>query len=298
MKKGVSKYSFVCSYCEGPKSQNSKICQSCHTAEKDCSPEDYVCPQCNESKKPRSKICRNCWFTNYNNSRKALPKPLNCGDCGGPKKSKQSFRCRDCANARRVKRITYDTCGRCGMKRSKAGNPYCWDCRRILQVKKPKYENCVTCGVPKITPNQINFEQCYDCSRSPLGKTELELREWIRSKYSGIILNNDRDILQGREIDIVLPELNLGIEFNGDFWHTERNHRATSNDPTVEDKHRRKVSDSLKSGYILAYVWEWDWLHRREEIESALTFFLNTRKVTPILEQMTTPHRYLKGKNQ
>ena len=38
----------------------------------------------------------------------------------------------------------------------------------------------------------------------------------LKAKY------NDRKILAGKEIDILIPDLNLGIEYNGVYWHSEK----------------------------------------------------------------------------
>lgn len=47
-----------------------------------------------------------------------------------------------------------------------------------------------------------------------------EIIEWLRR--DGIeVVRNDRTILAPKEIDIFLPEYNLGIEYNGIYYHTE-----------------------------------------------------------------------------
>ena len=58
---------------------------------------------------------------------------------------------------------------------------------------------------------------CYPIGDSQSIK-EKELLEFIKSIYSGEIIQSYRD---GLEIDIYLPELKLGFEFNGLYWHSE-----------------------------------------------------------------------------
>ncbi len=36
------------------------------------------------------------------------------------------------------------------------------------------------------------------------------------------IIPNDRTILEGKEIDILLPDLNIGFEYDGIYWHKDR----------------------------------------------------------------------------
>jgi hypothetical protein len=48
---------------------------------------------------------------------------------------------------------------------------------------------------------------------------EKELYEFIKSIYEGEIVQSYRD---GLEIDIYLPDLNLGLEFNGLYYHSDK----------------------------------------------------------------------------
>lgn len=36
------------------------------------------------------------------------------------------------------------------------------------------------------------------------------------------IIPNDRTVLEGKEIDILLPDLNIGFEYDGIYWHKDR----------------------------------------------------------------------------
>lgn len=58
----------------------------------------------------------------------------------------------------------------------------------------------------------------YDCKVS---QPEKDIVEYLTSKGITNIVQSDRDILDGKEIDIYLPDYKVGIEFNGDYWHSE-----------------------------------------------------------------------------
>ena len=58
----------------------------------------------------------------------------------------------------------------------------------------------------------------YDCK---ISQPEKDIVEYLTSKGITNIVQSDRDILDGKEIDIYLPDYNVGIEFNGDYWHSE-----------------------------------------------------------------------------
>ncbi|MFC2577691.1 MAG: hypothetical protein ACFNQH_01375, partial [Veillonella parvula] len=50
-------------------------------------------------------------------------------------------------------------------------------------------------------------------------KTENEIKDFIMDYCSDIELHN-REYLDGKEIDIYLPVLNIGIEYNGSYYHS------------------------------------------------------------------------------
>lgn len=84
-----------------------------------------------------------------------------------------------------------------------------------------------------------SFEMSYNCfqkgQRCPVclatqtvSKEEKEIFGYVKSIYSGIVIENDRtqiiNPLTGRylELDIWLPELNKAIEYNGIYWHSKK----------------------------------------------------------------------------
>lgn len=50
---------------------------------------------------------------------------------------------------------------------------------------------------------------------------EQELREFISNNYDGWVENNNRDIISPQELDVVLPDLGLAFEMDGEYWHHE-----------------------------------------------------------------------------
>lgn len=88
---------------------------------------------------------------------------------------------------------------------------------------------------------------------------EKELLEFISGVYSGDIVENYRD---GFEIDIYLPEIKMGIEFNGLYWHSEK----------FRDKnyHLAKKIHFEERGIRVFNVWEDDWETRCEIVKSQI----------------------------
>jgi hypothetical protein len=104
---------------------------------------------------------------------------------------------------------------------------------------------------------------CPKCFHA-LGKSkgESSLVSFIKENYSGWIIENDRSILAGKELDIVLPDIGISIEYNGGYWHSE--HKVTST------YHLNKTEDVESFGYRLIHVHEYHWINKSEIVKSRL----------------------------
>lgn len=91
---------------------------------------------------------------------------------------------------------------------------------------------------------------------------EIQLKNWIKSIYSGNILFNDRSIIPPKEIDIFLPDEKIGIEFNGLYWHSEENKDIKY--------HFLKHKECQLKGVDLIQVWEDDWIYKNDIIKSII----------------------------
>ena len=102
---------------------------------------------------------------------------------------------------------------------------------------------------------------CTVCN--PIGTSsslkEDELYRFIKSNYSGEVIQSWRDVL---EIDIYLPDLKLGFEFNGLYWHSDE----------WKDKnyHLDKTLYFRERGIRIIHIWEDDWDFRRVILESQI----------------------------
>jgi hypothetical protein len=68
--------------------------------------------------------------------------------------------------------------------------------------------------------NSVNIcTNCFPISENS-SITQIELYNFIKENYSGEIIQNDKNTIKPYEIDIYLPELRIGFEFNGVFWHS------------------------------------------------------------------------------
>ena len=111
-------------------------------------------------------------------------------------------------------------------------------------------------------------------SQTGISQKEKEVVSFLKSIYSGEIIENSKKILGKKELDIFLPGKNLAIEFNGLYWHSDidMNH----NIPTEEEKeftkyrHLEKTELCEEKGIRLIHIFEDDWDFKREIIEDIL----------------------------
>lgn len=85
------------------------------------------------------------------------------------------------------------------------------------------------------------------------GESEIEksLVNYIQSIYKGNIILHDRSILNGKELDIYIPDKKLAIEFNGNFWH--------SSEYKDIGYHQNKTIECAKKNIRLIHVFEYEW---------------------------------------
>jgi hypothetical protein len=93
---------------------------------------------------------------------------------------------------------------------------------------------------------------------------EEEITKFIKFTIDTEVLLNRRDILPNRlEIDIFLPELNLAIEVNGIYWHSESLGK-------YRDYHLYKTEKCNDKGIELVHVLDFEWLYKKPIIQSIL----------------------------
>ena len=96
-------------------------------------------------------------------------------------------------------------------------------------------------------------------------KIETEIKEFIKSL--GFEANTDRKILNGKEIDILIPPLKIAFEIDGLRWHNE----ITKDN----NYHLRKTEQCKDCGISLYHIFEDEWEFKRDIVESRIRNILN-----------------------
>jgi len=127
---------------------------------------------------------------------------------------------------------------------------------------------CKTCGEEFDTIIRSDFiKKCPVCFPHIDSLPEKELYDFI-SSFGFKVLRNDRTIISPLELDIVIPEKKLAIEFNGLYWHSFKMGKD-------KNYHLEKTIKSASVGYQLIHIFEDEWENKKEIIKSIIKSRLN-----------------------
>lgn len=82
---------------------------------------------------------------------------------------------------------------------------------------------------------------------------------------------HDRKVLDGKEIDIYIPSHSLAIEYNGVYWHSEKNGKG-------KNYHLDKTISCNKKGVRLIHITDCEWNTRQDIVKSRLAGILGRNK--------------------
>lgn len=111
----------------------------------------------------------------------------------------------------------------------------------------------------EISPNNfLRGRGCPLCSNL-YSSGELEICEFLDTL--NVEYETHSKIIPPYEVDIFIPSMNLGIEYNGAYWHSRHASRG---------QHRNKMNLMNEKGYRLIQVFELDWLENKQIVQSIL----------------------------
>jgi len=124
---------------------------------------------------------------------------------------------------------------------------------------------CIKCG--NIFEDHLlngRIPRCLNCYPKLSGSSYLEkdVVNFIKSLEIEVI-ENDRKILEGKELDIYIPSYNLAIEFDGLYWHSELN-------GIDKNYHLNKTLICKEKGIQLIHIFEDEWIDKQEIVKSII----------------------------
>jgi len=128
----------------------------------------------------------------------------------------------------------------------------CDKCSKLHQIERKVLDQRLYLG--------LDWRDCITYSFST-SNAENEIGKFIESIYTGKIIYNNRKII-GSEIDVYLPDLKIGFEFNGLYWHSEINKKS--------DYHYNKYKLALKNNIKLIQIFEDEWKYKQDIVKSRI----------------------------
>jgi len=147
---------------------------------------------------------------------------------------------------------------------------------------------CKKHGVFSITAsNHLQGKGCHKCGKS-ISKAEQSLASWIKDNiFMRKIKTNKRFYYSNEnknkyyELDIYIPSLNIGIEFNGlEFHHTHGKNYQGNNKFHKDKYYHRDKSRFFQDNYgiRIIHIWEHEWLEKPEIIKNILKMQLGIKR--------------------
>lgn len=133
-----------------------------------------------------------------------------------------------------------------------------------------------------VRAERVLSQNCPSCQLNGVSADELELLEWVRGHYPNAgkynIPKTEPSAGRSKEIDIYIPEIKLGIEYCGLYWHSEPEDATAAVEDRIaarltsaeENKHYRKMQLANSAGIRLITIFENEWNHRRDAVKSFL----------------------------
>lgn len=140
-----------------------------------------------------------------------------------------------------------------------------------IQLNETKEEYCSRHVHSFICPIHGEFEaesngsyiHCPKCTQArQTSSYEKAISSFIREHYHGDVVENSRSVIEGKELDIYLPEIKLAVEFDGLYWH--------SNQFLDSRYHLQKTLECQKKGIQLIHVFENEWVCKSDIVKSIL----------------------------
>lgn len=132
---------------------------------------------------------------------------------------------------------------------------YRWLCNKCSS----EYEDSIDDGSLPVC------KTCYPVSaNSSMG--EKELLHYIVHDLGCNVIENTKNVIYPKELDMYIPELNIAIEYNGLYWHSDKK--------VVKSYHRDKFLLCKEKNIQLIQIFEDEWIFKQDIVKSRLMHLL------------------------
>ena len=133
-----------------------------------------------------------------------------------------------------------------------------------------KCKNCGKKSVIRVKDGRLNYLNknsilCKHCEiYNGTSRVEKDISNFAQSLITSQIVENDRTILNGKELDIYIPDKKLAFEFDGLYWHQDNGNENNKN------RHLNKTNECEKQGIHLVHIFENEWNFKQEIVKSRI----------------------------
>jgi hypothetical protein len=144
----------------------------------------------------------------------------------------------------------------------------------LIRTKCPicgEYSSHAAYSIINYRDNKIrNNVLCKRCAISySSSKLEQEIEDYISTFYNGECIRNSKSIIQPLELDLYYPEKHIAVEFNGNYWHSDRFKE--------NDYHYNKFRLCYDNHIILVNIFELFWEYNSNSIKSYVYCLFNSK---------------------
>jgi hypothetical protein len=132
-----------------------------------------------------------------------------------------------------------------------------------------KCNRCNKIFVQTVDAHLYGQTGCPNCSKV-ITKPQQEIYNFLSPEKC---LMNDRSLLKNKEIDLYFPDKNLGIEFDGIWYHSEIILEQNNKNPKTYHLEKTKKCNVL--GVELIHVWENEWKFSIDIVKNILLYKFN-----------------------
>lgn len=161
------------------------------------------------------------------------------------------------------------TCKICGEKMKIISNTHLMTSHNITQQQyKLKYpfdklvnESLSSLFRDKLIDNNKNMKPTWT------SKGETEIVDFLKGLGFNVEKGTNRKLLEGKEIDILIDEKKIAIEYDGLYYHTEKMGKNST-------YHIDKTIECKKMGYDLIHIFEDEWVTNKDLVKNKLKHIL------------------------
>ena len=116
-----------------------------------------------------------------------------------------------------------------------------------------------------------HLPRCLKCDPLIAGfsNAEKEIAEYVKSIVGEEnVIENDREVLDGLELDVYIPSKKIAIEYDGLYWHGEHNGKKARN------YHLSKTVGCMNKGVKLLHIFEDEWNNKKELVKTKISHII------------------------